>query len=147
MAVTDQGHHKGRTAPNKDRTFPPEVLTEDEVHALVGAGSNRAPAGICSRDPIVVMYRGGSRLGESLALKPKDVDPSKGTITILHGIGERRRVVGLDPGAIAVVLRSVERRSQLGISGRTPLLCTLKGKALKPSNVRTMSVRLADRVV
>ena len=42
-------------------------------------------------------------------------------------------------------MRWAERRSQLGISGRATLFCTLKGKALKPSYVRTMSVRLTDR--
>ena len=37
MAVTDKGHHKGRIAPNRGRTFPPEVLTEDEVRQLIHA--------------------------------------------------------------------------------------------------------------
>lgn len=76
----------------------------------------------------------------------EDIDPSKGTVTILHGKGDRRRVVGLDPAAMAILMRWVERRTQLGIGGRAPLFCTLKGKALKPSYVRTMLVRLADRV-
>jgi integrase len=41
------------------------------------------------------------RAGETLSLRTKDVDPSAGTVTVLHGKGDRRRVVGLDPGAMS----------------------------------------------
>lgn len=146
MAVTDKGHHRGRVAPNRGRTFPLEVLTEDEVRALIRACSNRAPTGIRNRALITAMYRGGLRLGEALALKPKDIDSSQGTITVLHGKGDRRRMVGLDPGAMAIVIRWVERRKQLGMGGRAPLFCTLDEKPLKPSYVRTMLARQASKV-
>ena len=145
MTVTDVGHHAGRTAPNKGRTFPPEVLTEEEVRALIRACSSRAPTGIRNRALITVMYRGGLRLGETLALKPKDVDPDRGTITVLHGKGDRRRTVGVDPGAMAIIMRWVEVRKQLGVDGRKALFCTLQGSALKPSYVRTMLVRVAGK--
>ncbi len=67
--ITTPGYHSGRTAPNKGRTYPPEVLTEDEVKALIRACSNRAPTGIRNRALITVMYRAGLRLSEALALK------------------------------------------------------------------------------
>ena len=145
MTVTDVGHHRGRQAPNKGQTYPPEVLTEDEVRALIRACSNTAPTGIRNRALITVMYRAGLRLGETLALKPKDIDPDRGTITVLHGKGDRRRVVGVDPGAMAIIMRWVERRQQLGVNGRNPLFCTLAGRQLKPSYVRTMLVRVAGK--
>jgi site-specific recombinase XerD len=116
--VTTPGYHSGRTAPNKGRSFPAEVLTPDEVKALIRACSNRAPTGIRNRALIVVMYRGGLRLGEALALKPKDIDPDQGTITVLHGKGDRRRIVGVDPGAMAILLRWIEKRRTLGLTGR-----------------------------
>ena len=144
--VTARGHHKGREAPNKGRTFPPEVLTEDEVKALIRACSNRAPTGVRNRALIVVMYRGGLRLGEALALKPKDIDPKRGTVAVLHGKGDRHRVVGLDPGAMAVTMRWMDRRKQLGMTGRSVLFCTLQGKPLKGSYVRTLLPRLAAKV-
>lgn len=136
--VIAPGYHTGRTAPNKDKTYPPEILSEDEVKALIRACSNRAPTGIRNRALITVMYRGGLRLSEALALKPKDVDPDAGTVTILHGKGDRRRVVGFDPGAMAIVLRWVDQRRSLGISRRALLLCTLEGRPLHQSYVRTM---------
>lgn len=142
--ATAPGYHQGRTAPNKGRTFPAEVLTGDEVKALIRACSNRAPTGIRNRALITVMYRGGLRLGEALALKPKDIDPDQGTITVLHGKGDRRRTVGLDPGAMAIVERWVEKRRSLGLTGRQRLFCTLQGRPLHPSYVRTMLHRLGE---
>jgi site-specific recombinase XerD len=84
-------------------------------------------------------------LGEALALKPKDIDPDQGTLTILHGKGDRRRTVGLDPGAMAILLRWVEKRRSLGLSRRQALFCTLQGRPLHQSYVRTMLHRLGER--
>ena len=141
--VTRVGHHAGRVAPNRGRRYPPEILTKEEVKALLRGCSTRAPTGVRNRALIAVMYRGGLRLGETLALKPKDVDPAQDTVTVLHGKGDRRRTVGLDPEAMALVERWLDRRRDLGISGRAPLFCTLEGRPLKPSYVRTLLPRLA----
>ena len=113
--VTAPGYHAGREAPNKGRTYPPEILHPDEVKALLGACSNRAPTGVRNRALITVMYRGGLRLGETLALRPSDVDATRGTVTVLHGKGDRRRTVGLDPAAMSIMLRWVEKRKSLGL--------------------------------
>jgi site-specific recombinase XerD len=143
--VTTPGYHFGRTAPNKGRTFPAEVLTPDEAKSLIRACSSRAPTGVRNRALITVMYRGGLRLGEALALRPKDVNPDQGTITVLHGKGDRRRTVGLDPGAMAIILRWMEKRRSLGLTGRQRLFCTLQGRPLHPSYARTALHRLGER--
>ena len=143
--VTVKGYHKGREPANKGRKFPAEVLTSDEAKALIRSSSNRAPTGIRNRALIVVLYRGGLRLGEALALRPKDIDADAGTITVLHGKADRRRVVAIDPEAMAVVMRWLDRRRTLGINGRRAVLCTLEGRPLQPSYVRTMLARLAGR--
>jgi site-specific recombinase XerD len=143
--ITAPGYHSGRTAPNKGRTYPPEVLTEDEVKSLIRACSNRAPTGIRNRALIVTLYRAGLRLSEALALKPKDVDASAGTVTVLHGKGDRRRVVGIDPGSMAIAMRWVAHRRTLGLSGRSRLFCTLAGRPLHASYVRTLLHRLGDK--
>jgi Phage integrase family len=67
-------------AANKGRRFPPETLTEVEVSALIRAASGRAPTGIRNRVLIVVLYRGGLRMFEALALGVRDVDVEAGTI-------------------------------------------------------------------
>src|SRR5690349_5587926 len=45
---------------------------------------------------IALAWRSGLRIGEVLALRPKDVDLAAGTLVVQHGKGDRRRVVGLD---------------------------------------------------
>ena len=143
--IITPGYHAGRTAPNKGRTFPVEVLTEDEVKALIRASSNRAPTGVRNRALITVMYRAGLRLSEALTLRPKDIDAEAGSVTVLHGKGGKRRVVGLDPGSMAILLRWVDKRHQYGLTGRSPLFCTLQGRPLHPSYVRTLLHRLGTK--
>ena len=142
-AITKPGYHAGRVAPNRGQKFPPEVLSADEVKALLSGCSNRAPSGIRNRALIAVMYRAGLRLSEAIALSVKDIDPVQGTISALHGKGDRSRTVGLDPGAMAMVLRWIEQRKRIGLNAKAPLFCTLAGKPLKPSYIRTMLPRVA----
>jgi site-specific recombinase XerD len=143
--VTRKGHHAGRKPANAGRTYPAEVLTPEEVRALVRACSGRAPTGVRNRALIVLLYRGGLRVSEALALYPKEIDPRAGTVTVLHGKGDRRRIIGLDPGAFAIVQQWLDRRGSLGLGGRQRLVCTLAGRPLQPSYVRTLLPRLADK--
>lgn len=143
--VIQKGHGKGQSPPNKGRTFPPEILTADEISQLMQTCSNRAPTGIRNRALIVIMYRGGLRLSEALALRPKDLDAKAGSVTILHGKGGKRRTAGLDPGAIAVISRWLDKRKELGLTGRAKLFCTLSGRPLHASYVRTALHRLAKK--
>ena len=46
---------------------------------------------------------------------------------------------------MAILLPWVEKRKQMGISGRTNLFCTLDRHPLKGSYVRTLLPRLADK--
>ena len=134
-----------RAPANKGRRLPAELLSGEEVRALLRACSSRAPTGIRNRALIAVLYRGGLRISEALALLPKDVDSSQGTLTVLHGKGDRRRTVGMDPAAFALLERWVDCRRQLGLSGRRPVFCTLAGEPLDSSYVRRLLPRLAAR--
>ena len=133
-----------RTPANKDRRLPAELLSPDEVRALLRACSSRAPTGIRNRALIAVLYRGGLRISEALALLPKDVDVA-GTLTVLHGKGDRRRTVGMDPAAFALLERWLDRRRAIGLSGRRPVFCTLAGEPLDTSYVRRLLPRLARK--
>ena len=104
-----------RRAPaNKGRRFPAELLSPEEVRALLRACSSRAPTGIRNRALIAVLYRGGLRISEALALHAKDVDQAAGTVTVLHGKGDQRRTVGMDPAAFALLERWLDKRRALG---------------------------------
>jgi len=79
------------------------------VRALIRATSNRAPTGIRNRALLVLLYRGGLRAGEALALLPKDLDERQGTVRVLHGKGDKARLVGLDEGAWGILQRWLDR--------------------------------------
>jgi len=134
-----------RTPANKGRRFPAELLSPDEVRALLRACSSRAPTGIRNRALIAVLYRGGLRISEALALYAKDVDQAVGTVTVLHGKGDQRRTVGMDPAAFALLERWLDKRRALGLSARRPVFCTLRGEAIDSSYVRRLLPRLAAR--
>jgi len=130
---------------NKGRRFPAEPLTEGEVRALIRASSPRAATGVRNRALIAVLYRGGLRAAEALALHPKDVDQAAGAVVVLHGKGDRRRTVGMDPAAFALLERWMDKRRQLALPARRPVFCTLKGQPMDPSYVRRLLPRLSAR--
>ena len=80
------------------RRLDADLLTPGEVERLIRVCSNRAPTGIRNRALIALAWRCGLRLGEVLALMPKDIDLDAATVIVQHGKGDRRRVVGLDAG-------------------------------------------------
>jgi integrase len=143
--VIQPGYHRGRVPANKGLKYPVEVLTPDEAKRLILACSAASHTGIRNRALITVMYRGGLRLGEALDLRPKDIDQQVGTITVLHGKRDRRRVVGIDPEAMALISRWIDKRQGLDVPVRSPLFCTLNGGVLHQSYVRTLLPRLAIR--
>lgn len=130
---------------NKGLKLPAEPLTPDEVKSLIRACSKRAPTGIRNRALIVVLYRAGLRVSEALAIMPKDLDAANSTIRVLHGKGDKARVVGLDAGAWAILQLWLDRRAALGINGRQPVFCTLKGKPVSSAYVRMLLPRLGRR--
>jgi len=138
--ITLPGYRAGMKPANYGLKYPAEVLSQAEVYALLAACPRRSPCGIRNAALIVVLWRGGLRVGEALALRVADVDRERNRVTVLHGKGDRRRVVGVDPGTIAIVERWLAARRKLGIGPARPLFCTIsgadRGKPLKDSYVR-----------
>jgi site-specific recombinase XerD len=130
---------------NKGQHYPAEILTSDEVRALLHSCSGRAPTGIRNRALIAALYRGGLRISEALALRPKDLDRDAGTVRVLNGKGQKARTVGFDPAGFALIERWLDKRSAQGINGRAPIFCTLDGKPLKTAYVRALLPRLAGK--
>jgi site-specific recombinase XerD len=145
LRPVDRVPRRRRRPANKGQRYPAEILTADEVRALIRACSNRAATGVRNRALLVLLYRAGCRISEVLRLRPKDLDRAAGTVTVLRGKGGKRRTIGLDPGAFAVVERWLDVRTKRGISGRAPIICTLKGKPLASAYARALMPRLARR--
>jgi site-specific recombinase XerD len=127
------------------RRLDADLLTRLEVEALLAACSRRAPTGIRNRVILALAWRSGLRIGEVLALRPKDVDVEAGTVTVQHGKGDRRRVVGVDAGTLALVEDWLVVRKSLPRRQDAPLFMTLGGGAIDPSYVRHLLPRLARK--
>ena len=134
----------GRPGWNKGRKFPAEVLTPDEVRALISAPSLRAPTGVRNRALLVAMYRAGLRVSEALALETKDVDLRTGSVRVLHGKGDRARTVAISAEACDSIARWLDVRRKRGIRSRR-LFTTLGGGPMSPQYVRDMMRRMAAR--
>lgn len=129
---------------NKGRKLPPELLTPDEVRALIQACSPNAPTGVRNRALLVTLYRAGLRLEEALALLPGDVDAGEGVLRIEQRSGSGR-MAGIDGGALAIVGHWLDVRSSLRLPALAPLFCTLSGGPLHPAYVRQLLPRLAEK--
>ncbi len=127
-----------RKATKPKRRFPPEVLTDQEVRALMDACGKFTPTGIRNRALITVLYRSGLRINEALALLPKDIDFASGAIRVLHGKGDKARTVGIDAGAIEFVQRWLEMRERWGVNGCHPIFCTRSGERIGPGYIRRL---------
>ena len=122
-----------------------EVLSPDEFIALCEACRASAPTGIRNRALLGVLYGAGLRLAEALALFPKDLDLEAGAVHVLHGKGDKRRTVGIDPDCLELVAAWIDERRRRGLGPLAPLLCTLAGRRLRGSYVRALLPRLARR--
>ena len=127
------------------RRFPPEVLTDAEVRALMDA-CGPGPHGARNRALVALMYRTGLRVSEALSLYPKDLNFEAGTVRVLHGKGGKARVVGIDPGGTAVVAAWATVREGLGIGPGSPLFCVLPSGdgAVRAGNARNLMKRLGN---
>jgi len=70
----------------------PEILSLEEVTALLSAVEHPR-----YRTMAMVIYGGGLRLSEALALEVGDIDGSRGVLRIRHGKGDKAREVKLSP--------------------------------------------------
>ena len=116
--------------PNtKGQTFPAEPLEPVEVLGLIQSCSGTSTSGLRDAALIAVMWRGGLRVGEALALLPRDLDAENGTIRVRHGKGDKARLVGLDNTAWLYLQKWMARRESIGANGRHPVFCLIsKGK-------------------
>ncbi|MCA1843638.1 MAG: site-specific integrase [Actinobacteria bacterium] len=128
---------------NKGRKLPPELLTADDVRALLAACSTTAPTGVRNRALVAVLYRAGLRLDEALALLPGDVDAAGGVVRV--GASGHHRLAGIDAAALAIVAEWLDVRAAIGLGGDVPLFCTLSGGPLQPAYVRQLLPRLAAK--
>lgn len=128
------------------RRFPPEVLSDAEVRALLAACSWSGVTACRNRALIVMLYRAGLRISEALALHPKDLDLEGCAVRVLYGKGGKSRTAGIDPGAAEALREWLQVRSRLPLVGHgAPLFCTARGNTITTAYVRSFLPRLGRR--
>src|SRR6516225_4831411 len=118
--ITLPGYRAGVSPATAGLKLPPEVLTPEEARALLRVPSPRAPTGIRNRALLAVLYRGGLRVSEALALEKRDLDVRACTLTVRHGKGDRHRTIGMDPAALALLTNWLEERKRHPKISRRP---------------------------
>jgi site-specific recombinase XerD len=141
--ATMPGYHAGRPPRNKGRLYPADPPTVEEIVAVVREASDDRH-GYRLRALIVVLWRGGLRVAEALALGEADLDPRRGSLLVRNGKGGRRREIGMDAWGWEQLRPWLAARLELPGG---PLFCVIdgptRGRAWSSANVRVEFRRLA----
>jgi integrase len=73
---------------------------------------------------IVMLWRGGLRVQEALALRERDLDRRRGSVLVANGKGGRRREVGMDAWAWEQLRPWLAACIELPVG---PLICIIDG--------------------
>ena len=87
---------RSKLSSHKGERYAIDVLSSDEVRALLDGCNKRYYSGSRNRAVIAVLYRCGLRVSEALALSIHDVDLDNGKVQVRRGKGGKRRPVGID---------------------------------------------------
>ena len=141
------GFRKGQKPGNAGKRYIPEPLTPDEVQLLIAGCSRTSATGLRNRALIVVLWRSGLRISETLALLPGDIDHDAHTVLVRVGKGGKTRRVGIDSKALEHVRRWEQARAKLGVTAHDSLFCTInstvRGGPIRSPYVRMLLKRLA----
>ena len=93
--ATRPGYLAGRAPRNKGMQYPPDPPRAEEIIVVMRrAGHDRH--GLRIRALIAILWRGGLRISEALALNETDIDQQRGSLLVRHGKGDKRREAGMD---------------------------------------------------
>ena len=129
--------------PRRAKRALPRTLNRDEIARLLDAPNVRAPTGLRNRCMLELMYRAGLRVGELVALTPRDVDLANGVARVWAGKSGDRTAY-FDPAPARPLLDEWKRvRRRLPTSDR--LFCTLDGGPVSVRYVEQMFQRMRRR--
>jgi len=143
--ATLPGYHAGRPPRNKGQQYPADAPTVEEIIAVMRqACDDRRGSRI--RALIAVLWRGGLRVQEALALGEQDLDHRRGSLLVRRGEGGRRREIGMDGWGWEQLTPWLGRRVELPVG---PLFCVIdgptRGRAWASASVRVELRRLAGQ--
>jgi integrase len=121
--ATMPGYHAGRPPRNKGQLYPADPPTVEEIVAVMRHATDDRH-GWRLRAMIVVLWRGGLRIHEALALAEHDLDPRRGSLLVRNGKGGKRREVGMDEWGWEQLRPCLPARAELPAG---PLFCIIDG--------------------
>ena len=134
--ATMPGYHAGRPPRNKGRRYPAEPPAVEEIVAVIREASDDRH-GDRLRALVVVLWRGGLRVAEALALGERDLDPRRGSLLVRDGKSGRRREIGMDAWGWEQLRPWLAARHELPVG---PLFCVIdgptRGRPWSSANVR-----------
>ena len=143
--ATMPGYHAGRPPRSKGQRYPADPPTVEEIIAVMRQTSDDHH-GFRFRALVIVLWRGGLRIQEALALGERDLDPRRGSVLMRRGKGGRRREIGMDAWAWEQLHPWLGARVELPVE---PLFCVIdgptRGRPWSSAIVRVEFRRLAAR--
>src|SRR3954462_11825315 len=141
--ATMPGYHAGRAPRNKGQHYPADPPTVEEIIAVMRQTADDRH-GTRLRALIVVLWRGGLRVEEALALGERDLDPRRGSLLVRRGKGGRRREIGMDAWGWETLRPWLAARLELPVGS---LFCVIdgptRGRPWSSAGVRVEFRRLA----
>jgi site-specific recombinase XerD len=125
------------------KRYPIEVLTRDEIQALLDACGKETWTDRRNYALLVLLWRTGLRIAEALALRPCDVDLQRGAIRVLRGKGGRARTVGIDRVGLESLNGWIREHQSMGYSSGEMLFITRSGLSLSQGYLRRKIPELA----
>ena len=107
----------------------PQPLSRKEAKALLAACGNTTN-GLRDKAVYATLYRGGTRITATLAIRPSDIDWDRRLITIHKDKGGKGRTITLDDDALNILRAWSERRKSLGVNGHHPFFCATYKNAI-----------------
>lgn len=144
--ICQPGYRKGQKPPNHGKRYPASPPSIDEMLRLLELCDINTKRGVRNRALLTTLWRSGLRVSEALALLPHEIDFHNQTVTVMKGKGSKRRVSGIDKGALVEISRWLMARAMLNVPDGSPLFCTVNhptaGNPIHPAYVRTVLRKL-----
>lgn len=122
--ATRPSYLAGRAPRNKAMQYPPDPPRPEEI-IVVMRTAGRDRHGLRIRALIAILWRGGLRISEALALNEPDIDERRGSLLVRHGKGDKRREAGMDQFGFEQLGAWLARRVLLPPG---PLFCVIDGR-------------------
>ena len=123
----------------------PTVLTDAQLSALYYGINERTSTGKRDRALLQVMADAGLRVSEALHLRPQDLRQESGRVVALEihaGKGDKDRTAYCTAQLSDKLLRWLDARAAIGVNGRAPVFCRIKGGPGLPLGARTVEERV-----